>query len=358
MTFSAETKRLKFAMRDAIDRSSIPSLSVCIRQANDEIFHHTIGRARLNPEQSATPDQPYDLASLTKVLVGSTVTASLLHEGALALVQPVQTILPEVDPRIQIRHLLNHSAGFPVKNHLHHKFPPETWPSETTRAQLLRAACTTALVAPPGRQHAYTDVGFLVLLNCLETVGQARIDTLFQQRFLDKLPPIDLRWGWPNAAATVVCPRRKRLLEGEVHDLNCAALNGVSNHAGLFGTARSVATFAEFLTKAAAAPHQSTLPGTALRTLWNTTGPGTHCGGWDTISKPGYTSTGRFFPEDTIGHLGYTGTSLWMSPKQKTVVVLLTNRIHPNDDLSDIRRIRPVLHDAVSQFLGWSRVNT
>ena len=81
---------------------------------------------------------------------------------------------------------------------------------------------------------------------------------------------------------------------------------------------------------------------------------GSHAGGWDTISRGGYTSTGAHFPDDCVGHLGYTGTSLWMSPSEQVVVALLTNRGHPTDELAHIRAARPRLHDAVARFVGWA----
>ena len=91
-----------------------------------------------------------------------------------------------------------------------------------------------------------------------------------------------------------------------------------------------------------------------LHAWWCQPAPGTHRGGWDTITTDGYTSTGRWFPPDAVGHLGYTGTSLWMSPSRDAIVVLLTNRIHPRDTLEGIRAFRPRFHDAVAAALGWA----
>ena len=83
-------------------------------------------------------------------------------------------------------------------------------------------------------------------------------------------------------------------------------------------------------------------------------GPGSHRGCWDTISA-GYTSTGAHFPSDTVGHLGYTGTSLWLVPSRQTAVTVLTNRVHPDDDLTAIKAARPRIHDSVAHCLGWDR---
>ena len=87
-----------------------------------------------------------------------------------------------------------------------------------------------------------------------------------------------------------------------------------------------------------------------------TSGKGSHRLGFDSISD-GYTSTGRWFPSDTVGHLGYTGTSLWISPFRRTVVALLTNRVPPVDRKKAIRKARPRIHDAVATSLGWDKTS-
>ena len=94
-----------------------------------------------------------------------------------------------------------------------------------------------------------------------------------------------------------------------------------------------------------------------LNMLMTTRGPGHHRGGFDAISE-GYSSTGHFFPRDTVGHLGYTGCSVWSSPSTRTTVALLTNRIHPTDDKTVIRRVRPQVHDAVARALGWDKARS
>ncbi|MBT3218567.1 MAG: beta-lactamase family protein [Proteobacteria bacterium] len=322
------------ALSDLIDRlvpDTIPSISLTVRVAGQEIFHQTSGFACLEPRIVAQEDQVYDLASLTKALVGTSITARLVESGALTYDQPIAHILPGLDRRITVKHLLTHSAGFPAHIKFYEQF--DQWGSGATRRAILDAARHTRLVAPPGVNHCYSDVGFLVLLDLLETIGQDSIDSLFA---------VDgFYWGHSQAAATEFCPVRQRLIRGTVHDLNCFALGGKSTHAGLFGNARQVARFADTL-----------LDIPRMRRIRQLVGPGSHRGGWDTIS-PGYTSTGSYFPLDTVGHLGYTGCSLWMSPAKRTVVTLLTNRIHPTDTLDAIRAVRPQIHDAVATMLGW-----
>jgi len=301
------------------------------------------------------PDQPYDLASVTKCLVGASVAASLVANGRLALDVPVAERIEGVDPRITLRHLLHHTSGLPAWNDFYERIP-HAWGTHRARRLILDAAATTRVQAPPGSSHCYTDIGFLVLTDLLERAGEAPLETLFEERILRPSGVSDLHWGWPRAAATEECPVRGHVVEGTVHDLNCAAMGGVSAHAGLFGTATSVAALGQALLDAVLGADNG-LPGSTLAQFWSTTsGKGSHRLGFDSISD-GYTSTGRWFPSDTVGHLGYTGTSLWISPFRRTVVALLTNRVHPVDRKKAIRKARPRIHDAVATSLGWDKTS-
>jgi CubicO group peptidase (beta-lactamase class C family) len=341
-----------------VRETSIPSASLCVVTGGWEAIHATFGFARLDPPRPAWEDQPYDLASLTKALAGSTVVASLIEEGRMALDQSAADVLPELDPRITLHHLLTHGAGFPKWNSFYSD-PETAWGLTETRASILNAARRTRIDADPGTRHTYTDIGFLILLAWIEAVTERPFEVEFRRRVLEPAGVDELRWGWPGAAATEKCPVRGIVVEGTVHDLNAAALGGVSTHAGLFGPARAVARLGWRLAEAVENPAVCPgLPGRALRTMWQLRGPGSHCGGWDTPSRSGYTSTGRYFPDDAVGHLGYTGTSLWIVPSRRTVVTLLTNRIHPLDHLDDIRQVRPRIHDAVAIALGWDQEST
>jgi serine-type D-Ala-D-Ala carboxypeptidase len=328
--------------------TSIPSMSIQVFKLGKPEFHYTVGAANTAPERPARPQQIYDLASLTKPLVGASIVVQMLKSGDIDLDKAARHYVPEAPPRVQVRHLLNHSSGLPAHVHFYTAFPPSEWATAKTRQAVMRGARTSPLVADPGAVHRYSDLGFILLCEILETIDDARLDAVFEQRVKAPLSLKGLTWGHHDAAATERCPVRGELVEGVVHDLNCAAMSGISAHAGLFGSAGDVMALA----KAFLGLRNPSLPQGPVRELWALRGPGSHRGGWDTIS-PGYTSTGAYFPPDTVGHLGYTGTSLWISPREEAAVVLLTNRVHPHDDLSDIRAARPAIHDSVAQALGW-----
>lgn len=340
------------ALERLVAAHRMPSASLAIRVDGVERLVHTVGLARLDPERPAVGDQPYDLASVTKPLAGAGVAAALIDSGALGLDEPARRYLPDVDPRVSVRHLLQHASGYPAWAPLYADIEAP-WGTAEARRRVLDAARGTPLQAEPGAAHRYSDLGFLVLLEVLERVA-GPLEHALHRLVLAPAGATDLRWGWPCAAATELCPVRGAIVEGTVHDLNCAAMGGVSTHAGLFGTARAVAALADAMLDAGTG-RGGPLAGRALAEMWRSRGPGSHCCGWDGVTRGGYTSTGAHWPDDGVGHLGYTGTSLWLAPRQRTVVALLTNRVHPTDDKARIRAFRPAVHDVVARALGWDR---
>jgi CubicO group peptidase (beta-lactamase class C family) len=332
------------------DHGPIPGVAVSVWWDGAEVFCDAAGYASVEPTLvPCLSSTAFDLASLTKALVGATVTASLLASGALRLDAPVRRWFPSFDPRARVAHLLDHSSGLPPWRAL---WPDRPWGTNDVRSMIIEDAASTPTSAAPGDRHAYSDLGFLTLLGVVERAGGDRIDALFHDRIAKPCGLIDLSWGWPEAAATERCPVRGAVVRGTVHDLNCAAMGGVSSHAGLFGTASAVARLADLLRQAASgAP--SPLPGPTLATMWAHRGPGSHRLGFDSPTPGG--STGDAWPPDSVGHLGYTGTSVWIAPSRGVTVALLTNRVHPIDgDRAPIQDLRRRVHRAVAHDFGWN----
>jgi len=154
-------------------------------------------------------------------------------------------------------------------------------------------------------------------------------------------------------AATEICPSRKRLLVGEVHDDNAFAMGGVAGHAGLFAPARDVDRIAAELIASWAGRSQF-IPQSVTREFWRRDGTvagSTWALGWDTPS-PQHSSSGRYFSPEAVGHLGFTGTSIWIEPSRAIAITLLTNRVHPRRDNQGIREFRPRIHDLVMEAIG------
>jgi CubicO group peptidase (beta-lactamase class C family) len=153
-------------------------------------------------------------------------------------------------------------------------------------------------------------------------------------------------------AATENCPWRKKILVGQVHDENAYVVGGVEGHAGLFGTADNIYRLLVELLFIYCGRSKSTLFHKDLLQRFFKRLPGTDKAlGFDTPSATG-SSCGRGFSQNSVGHLGFTGTSFWMDLERSVIVILLTNRVHLSRENEDIKQFRPVLHDAVRKTMG------
>ena len=352
-----------------------------------------------------TPATLFDLASITKA-VATTTMAMILHErGLLELDAPIIGTLPEflldssgnTDPRrheVTFRMLLAHSSGLPAYEKL--------FLQARSREEILTAALTTPVSADPGTRAEYSDIGFIILGIALERLAQESLDSFCRGEIFGPLamsnttfnPPAELRPKIPPTAdersecgadtPVRALPKsesqpgvslssrstfRNRIVQGEVQDENAYVLGGVAAHAGLFSTAEDVARFAHAILQCGADTHVRALPKSesqpserphdpppilrpetiALFTHRDST-PGTSRAlGWDTPSSP--SQSGKYFGPNSYGHLGYTGTSLWIDPDRQLSVTLLTNRTWPDCSNEQIKQVRPKFHDAVIQSL-------
>jgi CubicO group peptidase (beta-lactamase class C family) len=299
----------------------------------------------------------FDLASLTKPVATTTAAAVLYERGLLELDAPIVGVIPEflldscgeLDPRRQnvtFRMLLAHSSGLPAYEKLFLK--------AQSRDDLLRAAFTTTLSAHPGTRAEYSDIGFIILGAALERLAGESLDVFCQREIFGPLamthttfkPPVDTRKQIPPTADDLTF--RKRIIQGEVQDENAFVLGGVAGHAGLFASAEDLARFAHTLVHRG---HPILRPETiALFTRRESAPPGTsRTLGWDTPSAP--SQSGKYFGPRSFGHLGYTGTSLWIDPDRQLSITLLTNRTWPDCASQAIKQVRPKFHDAVIEDL-------
>jgi serine-type D-Ala-D-Ala carboxypeptidase len=280
--------------------------------------------------------------------------AMILYErGLLDIESPVAAIVPEfiVDgdsnhQDVTIRMLLAHSAGLPAYEKLFLRCK--------TREELLTAAFTTQLTAEPGARAEYSDIGFIILGTALERIADEPLDRFCQREVFGPLgmarsmfnPPATWRASIPPTADDRSF--RHRIIQGEVNDENASVLGGVAGHAGLFSSAGDVAIFANAML---AGNNPIVRPDTvALFTLRESMPIGTSRAlGWDTPSSP--SQSGKYFSAASFGHLGYTGTSLWIDPERKLSISLLTNRTWPDCASQTIKEIRPAFHDAVIEAL-------
>ncbi len=331
------------------------------------------------PEWCGQPidaDSQFDLASLTKPIVTLTLLVAQVAAGRVHLADRLDLHLPTArdTPRgsATIGQLVSHTSGAPAWFDFFaatRDLGPDARPQAVQRAVLM-----TPPAHPPGSCAVYSDLGYMALGWLLEHLAGQPLDVQFQQKIAG---PLGLHAGFRRISqhaaenggdevragivATEVWPPNGapgRPLWGVVHDDNCAALDGVAGHAGLFGSIADVAIWAnEWLgaVRDTETPYHGRLdlPSGICR-QWVAT-PGctatTWRHGWDTPSRPG-SSAGEGVPVDAFGHLGFTGTSVWFAPSDNAFAVLLTNRVHPTrDHVAGIRALRPQLHDALWRTL-------
>ncbi|MCP3871294.1 MAG: beta-lactamase family protein, partial [Gammaproteobacteria bacterium] len=285
----------------------------------------------------------------------------LVQEGRLGLDQSIVEILPALDGagkrKITVRQLLTHTSGLPS---WHPWFIPlRCLPHSRRKEALHRLLINEPLEAEPGEITAYSDLGFMLLAWIIEEISGQRLDryvneAVYDPMFIEDLFYID-RWSvsvpTDEFAATQLCPWRQRLLKGHVDDDNTWVMGGVGGQAGLFGTAIEVGVLAETL-RLIAAGSETAGPFTSrtVNQFFERQASGRALG-FDVPTHPD-SSTGQFFADSSVGHLGHTGTSFWIDPEKALVVILLTNRVHPFRFSTGILPFRPRLHDTVVQELG------
>ncbi len=313
--------------------------------------------------------------------------AMLLYErGLLELETPVIGVVPEFmadscgepDARrrdVTFRMLLAHSSGLPAYEKLFLK--------AHSSDDLLRAAFTTSLSTDPGTHAEYSDLGFIVLGAALERIAGESLDAFCQREIFGPLGMVSTTFNPPKESRATIPPTaderteqecgadapacekpteavlpevstaarstfRQRIIQGEVQDENASVLGGVAGHAGLFSSAEDLATFAHTMLQGgrpilrpetiALFTRRESAPAATSRAL-----------GWDTPSSP--SQSGTHFGDRSFGHLGYTGTSLWIDPDRQISITLLTNRTWPDCSNQPIRQVRPKFHDAAMEAI-------
>jgi CubicO group peptidase (beta-lactamase class C family) len=313
----------------------------------------TAGLAGEEPERPVTAGTLFDLASLTKPMATATSVLILAERGEFHLEEEVTRFLPAEGPAtlagITLRHLLTHTSGLPAWRQYHSR--------DLDGPAIHRLVRTQPRERPIGARYVYSDLGFILLGAVVEEVAGQPLERFAKEHIFAPLgmdattyrPPGE----WPAGIAATRCPDRKRVLIGEVHDGNCAAMGGVAGHAGLFSTVEEVGRFAAMSLAGGALEGSRILSPLAVRQMAaNQLRPevGGASLGWFTRPN-GMLPAGDFLPGDCIGHTGFTGTSMVLAPSLDLAVVLLTNRVYQERDAADFLRFRRRFHNAVAGAL-------
>ncbi len=305
-------------------------------------------------------DTVYDLASLTKPLATTLAVMHLVDRSRLHLGQTLGELLSACrgteKAGITVEYLLAHCSGLPDYRPYYMELAGETALERDSalKALLIREP----LEYPVGRKTVYSDLGFMFLRWIVEQVSGAKMSRLVKKEIYAPAGAGDLFFpGNAQArsnrvfAPTEMCAWRNSLVQGTVHDENAFAVGGVDGHAGLFGTDSAVhALLLELMSAYSNGSSGHVLSPGQVRTFLNYGAGGERALGFDRPTHPG-SSSGRYYSENSVGHLGFTGTSFWVDLDRDIIVILLTNRIHPTRDNEKIKAFRPILHDAVMEYL-------
>jgi len=336
--------RAEALVNSAISNHAFPAAVVEVGRRDRVLWLQAFGRLTYQADAPATKtDTIFDLASLTKVIATTTLVMRAVDAGALSVDDRVAERLPDWRgsdrEHVTVRDLLEHASGLTA-------YLP-FFRDHRGRQEFERTICTLPLEYAPRTQSIYSDLGFMLLGFILEDVNGAPL----ADQFSALMGSLDVAYNPPRewrerTAPTELDLWRGRLLQGEVHDENTWALGGAAGHAGLFGTASAVGTFARMMLSGLSGRAGLAEPATIVSFATRTTVPASSRAlGWDTMLPT--SSCGSRLSSRAIGHTGFTGTSLWIDPDQDLYIVLLTNRVHPARDNDALQRIRPALHDAI-----------
>ena len=361
-------KRILALLNGAVTDGVFPGAVLLVSRAGHRLFFQAVGSAALLPApRPMTVHTIFDLASLTKPLATALAVLIVASRSNLSLDSPLADLLarrsiPRDKAALTLRQLLSHSAGFPAWKPYYLEL--EKLPPADRKRRLHEFLLEEPLEYAPGEGSLYSDLGFLVIQWIFEERTATDLHRFTQENLYEPLgcPTLSYRPLQQTAAqnprdfaATEQCPWRGRVLNGEVHDENAYVMGGVAGQAGLFGTAADVGRLLDAIIRTRAgigaglpwAPER-------LEEFLHRVYPEparTWALGVDTPAAVGSSAGCRFSPE-TVGHLGFTGTSFWLDLRRQLAVILLTNRVHPTRANDKIKAFRPVLHDAAMEEFG------
>lgn len=352
-------------MYEGLETGVFPG-GVLLAAVGDEVrFLEAYGVTNIFLRQATTVDTVFDLASLTKPMATAAAMMILESRNGLDSGAAIGAYLPWLDgspwSTATVEQLLRHTAGLPAYRPFYTRLREVSF---RERQKLLKQQLAATEMEPDwvGRS-VYSDLGFMILGLLVEARSGSRLDRFVAREIYEAvgvgssgaprlhfLDPSDSQ-PMENVAATELCLWRRRLLQGVVHDDNAYVMGGIAGHAGLFGDARAVFRVARSLARAwegetAGTPFETAVVRRYLRRPDADTRPM----GFDAPAATD-ASCGKYFSFQSVGHLGFTGTSLWMDLARSILVILLTNRVHPSRSNERIRWFRPRLHDAIMPVL-------
>lgn len=358
-------KKINSLLWKGVENGVFPGAVLLVSMKNDIIYYGSAGYLSITADRKPMKHGTiFDLASLTKPLVTTLCMMKLVDEGIIELDTPLSSLpmgdIPQDKASITPRMLLNHCSGLtdwePFYKELINKPLPER--KKYVRELIIQSE----LKYRPLERTLYSDLGFIILEWIIESLTGASMKDFFIENFLNPLGlervflydgELPQSVSGDMIAPTEYCHWRNRLIHGEVHDENAYALGGYSGHAGLFGDAMGVYRICSMLLDHYTGRRKDLLAPDIVRGFFkkqDIVNDSTWALGWDTPSDTG-SSSGRYFSKNSVGHLGFTGVSVWMDLESLIISILLTNRVHPSRENNKIKEFRPLLHNTIQMRL-------
>ena len=336
----------------AISDTIFPGAQLFVSKGDKILVNKSFGNYTYEKDSKIiTNESIYDVASLTKVLSTTPVAMKLIQKKLLSLDFYLSDFYPEFNignkKKVTVRHLLTHSSGlapyveyYKIKN-------------IDSKEDIIKDIVNLDLEYEPDEKMIYSDLGMILLYDIIGKVSNSDLDKLSNRYFYRPFSMSNTYFNPINK--DIVVPTeydnyyRMRLLKGEVHDENAYILNGISGHAGLFSNARDIGIFSKFFLNEGVLFGRRYLKKDLIRTFTSKRKnpvKSDRALGWDTPSLIG-SSAGDYFSKNSYGHLGFTGTSLWIDPDEEIIIVFLTNRVHPTRNRKGIYNIRRELHNSI-----------
>ena len=334
-----------------IDDGNLPGAVVLVGHQGAIPFEKAYGNRSVEPSvEPMTTDTVFDLASLTKVVATAPSVMMLVERRRIGLDDPVSKYLPDFGQlgkkKITVRQLLTHYSGLPAELRKIRR-------RRITSKNALTRIYQTRLIAPPGEQFIYSDLGFVVLGKVVEKVTGQSLSRFAWDNIFSPLGMYSTGFLPRHDVVPTIAPTERLkeggMLRGQVHDPLAGTLGGIAGNAGVFSTARDLARFCQMLLE------HGTVDGVHVfrpDIVASMTSPQSPEGkpnirgfGWDIQST--YSSVkGSYFSPASYGHTGYTGTSVWIDPETQTFLIILTNRVHP-DGKGNVKELRTELANIV-----------
>ena len=349
---AARLQGIEDLLREAVRERRLPGAVVLVARQGKVVFWRAVGDRALIPERRPMNlTTIFDVASLTKAVVTAPLLLQLVEEGRVRLEDPLERHLPafrgHAAGRATLRQLLVHTSGLPSGL-------PRGDTSEGLAA-VLRAIRRERALHPPGSRYLYSDLNYILLGALLERVTGRSLPALAHERIFARLGMRDSAFNPPQDWRDRIAPTQVMnglVRHGIVHDPLAFRMGGAAGHAGLFSTAEDLARFAQAILNGGGYGDGRILaPRTVALMVSPVTLPksgGRRTLGWEVDSPAAV--RGIHASPDSFGHTGFTGTALWLDRATETVVVFLSNRIHP-DGTADLAGLRGAVVSAAGRSL-------